>query len=229
MSLHSIIPLKRRGLSLAHAFCPNNIPQRNHIPNQVNCLSCGQQGHFISGDSGPQRKHRNIIYYRAGLICQCHYLNFVHTIVNDISEETGTEALSASDALEEAMHHADFPDWREEELVTLSAAAAHNSDFELASTLIDIALTLSPYSQSAWYNRGWLYANDKNFEAAINAYNKTLLHGDDFPSAHLNLGYIYQEFHQYEEAAQAFKSFLEKYPSHPDAIKRLKDIEKKIE
>ncbi len=229
MKLPQITPLKRRGLSLAQAYCPKNIAQRNQIPNQVTCLSCGQRGQFISGDSGPQRKHREIIYYRAGLICQCHYLNFVHTIVNDIPEEAGTEALTAEGALDEAKHHANFPDWREEELVTLSAAAAHNSDFELASVLIDIALTLSPHSQSAWYNRGWLYANDKNFESAINAYNKTLLHGDDFPSAHLNLGYIYQEFHQYEEAAQAFKSFLEKYPSHPDAVKQLKDVERKLD
>lgn len=121
----------------------------------------------------------------------------------------------------------ELPDWREEEMVTLSAAAAHNSDFELASLLVDIAITLSPTSQSAWYNRGWLYANNNDLENAIHAYEKTLAHGDDFPSAHLNLGYIYQEFYQYDEAARAFKKFLEHYPSHPDALSRLQDCEDK--
>ncbi|WP_144392195.1 tetratricopeptide repeat protein [Pleionea sediminis] len=229
MSLKSLTPIGRRGLSMAYAFKPKSIAQRNQIPNQVVCLSCGVQGQFINGDSGPLRQIESVVYYRAGLICQCHYLNFVNTIVNDIPEENTKNKVSTESALEDLQAKEKMPDWRDEELITLSAAAAHNQEFELASTLVDIALTISPFSQAAWYNRGWLYANDKDLDSAINAYKKTLIHGDDFPSAYLNLGYIYQEFHQFEEAARAFKKFLEHYPTHPDALSRLKDCEDKSE
>ncbi|MEM9100678.1 MAG: tetratricopeptide repeat protein [Pseudomonadota bacterium] len=214
-------PMRRPGLSMRYAYNPKTLNERNAITAKHTCIACGKRGGYISGDSGPQRRKENLVYYRAGLICQCHYLNFVNVIVNDLPGENTQTELTSEKALNEGIENQTLADWRVEELIHLSAAAAHNNKIEQACDIIDACITLDASSQAAWYNRGWLYANQNELELAINAYKKTLSLGNEFPSALLNLGYIYQELQEFTEAAHYFEKFLEKYPQHTDAKNRL--------
>ncbi|WP_157369187.1 tetratricopeptide repeat protein [Algicola sagamiensis] len=221
MKLYDMTPLQRKGLSLRYAYIPKNVTERNQIAYEHPCLACGDAGKYVTGDSGPQRRHGDIYFYRLGFICHCQYLNFIHIIVNDFVEDAPPACVSATDAIAQSEEAGDMPDWRVQELIQLSASAAHHRQFENAKLLIDICLTLSSESQCAWYNRGWLYANDLDFEKAIQAYRRTTELGSDFPSAYLNLGYIYQQFCYYQDAIYAYESFLNHYPTHSEAKERL--------
>lgn len=223
LSSRQINPSKRPGLSLRYAYRPRTVEEKHNIHTIHPCLACGRKGHIINGDCGPERNKGEVIYFRVALICECSYMNFVNVIVNDIP----AYAKRAKQPLSENFFES-LPDWRTEELLQLSASAAHVNNFVKARKLVNRCIQISPDSQGAWYNLGWLHVHEGDYEQAIKAYKRVLELGSDFPSAMFNLGNIYKDLELFSEAHDAFSQFLQRYPKHIQAKKSLKECEKKM-
>ncbi|MEM9100681.1 MAG: tetratricopeptide repeat protein [Pseudomonadota bacterium] len=216
------------GLSLKHAYTPQSDRELEETTGQHCCLACGRKGQFVTGDLGPLRELGPLKFYRGAMKCQCGYMNFTFVVVNDLKNANINTEISTSEAMTIAERDSVFPDWRVEELLNLASAAAHNQSFDEAKDLTEQCLAFDDNNQAAWYNMGWLYTNTQDIPNAVRAYEKVISIGDSFPSAHLNLGYIYEEAGDLQNAVISFERFLNRYPNHVGAKKRLETCQDKL-
>jgi tetratricopeptide (TPR) repeat protein len=68
-----------------------------------------------------------------------------------------------------------------------------------------------PNSAAAYWNRGWNSTQQKQYEKALEDFNKVLELKMDHPGLYLDRGYNYRRMHEYEKALNDFQKALE-YP-----------------
>lgn len=228
MSDNDFIKHQLDGLSLQYAYQASNQKQLESLTANHSCLSCGDKGQFVTGDLGPKKQLESLIYYRGALKCRCGFMNFAYVIINDLPEQQLNQPIPAAIAVEKELADGNLPDYRLEELLQLSAACAHNEDYDEAEAYINRCLEIDPDNQAALYNLGWLCTKKQALQEAVQAYQKVESLSDSFPSASLNLGYIFQEAGDYQNAAKSYRRFLNRYPNHLDARNRLNECGKKL-
>ncbi|WP_144392198.1 tetratricopeptide repeat protein [Pleionea sediminis] len=216
------------GLSLRYAYRPSTEAQLESLTAEHTCLSCGDKGQFVTGDLGPKKQMASLIYYRGAMKCQCGFMNFAYVIINDLPEEKKNQAMPSRVSIDKEINEGNIPDYRMEEFLQMSAACAHNEDFDEAEAYIKRCLEIDPDNQAALYNLGWLCTKREALQDAVQAYKKVESISDNFPSASLNLGYIYQEAGDYQNAIKSYRKFLNRYPNHMDARNRLTQCDKKL-
>jgi len=97
-------------------------------------------------------------------------------------------------------------------------------------------LKLKPRHANAWYNMGNAYANLKQYEKAIECYNKAVEIKPDMHEALNNIGNAYAGLKQYEKAIECYNKAVEIKPNKHEALNnmgnayaKLKQYDKSIE
>jgi tetratricopeptide (TPR) repeat protein len=78
----------------------------------------------------------------------------------------------------------------------------------------DLILRFNPEFEHSWYRKGLAFARLKNYENAINCYDKAININPSFCDAIINKGNVFTEIGQYEKALKCFDDCLKINPKH---------------
>jgi len=98
-------------------------------------------------------------------------------------------------------------------LVLLSVRTIfRNQDWRTRETLWVATAKVSPTSSKAWNNMGDIYAGKKDFQSAINAFQRAIELQPNYVDAHHNVGVTYLQIREFEKAIEWFEKAIAIFP-----------------